>query len=99
MISSNLQRGALAIAGALVAAATLSSEALAQAKPKNEKCYGVSLKGQNDCAAGPGTTCAGTSTVNHQGNAWKYVPAGTCLKIGGTLEAHAGNAAPKPKKA
>lgn len=44
-----------------------------------EKCYGISPAGQNDCAAGPGTTCAGTSTVDYQGNAWKMVPAGTCL--------------------
>lgn len=44
-----------------------------------EKCYGISLAGQNDCAAGPGTTCAGTSTVDYQGNAWAMVPAGTCL--------------------
>jgi len=42
------------------------------------KCYGIALAGENDCAAGPGTTCAGTSTVDYQGNAWKLVPAGTC---------------------
>ncbi|MEO1017826.1 MAG: DUF2282 domain-containing protein [Pseudomonadota bacterium] len=42
------------------------------------KCYGVSLAGKNDCAAGPGTTCAGTSTIDYQGNAWTLVPAGTC---------------------
>ena len=47
-----------------------------------EKCYGVSLAGQNDCAAGPGTTCAGTSTVDYQGNAWTLVPAGDCEKFG-----------------
>lgn len=46
-----------------------------------EKCYGVSLAGQNDCAAGPGTTCAGTSTMDYQGNAWTLVPAGTCLSM------------------
>jgi len=46
-----------------------------------EKCYGVALAGQNDCAAGPGTTCAGTSTVDYQGNSWSAVPAGTCLDI------------------
>jgi uncharacterized membrane protein len=48
------------------------------AKPAMEKCYGVSMAGKNDCAAGPGTTCAGTNKVDYQGNAWKYVPAGTC---------------------
>lgn len=46
-----------------------------------EKCFGVALAGQNDCAAGPGTTCAGTSKVDYQGNAWKMVPAGTCVTM------------------
>ncbi len=50
-------------------------------KPAVEKCYGVSLAGKNDCAAGPGTTCAGTSKTDYQGNAWKNVPAGTCTSI------------------
>jgi uncharacterized membrane protein len=48
---------------------------------EKEKCYGVALAGQNDCAAGPGTSCAGTSTTDYQGNAWKYVDEGTCLEI------------------
>ncbi len=70
----------LALAGAVAAAltATLASQAAAQAK---EKCFGVSLAGQNDCAAGPGTTCAGTSTVDYQGNAWTLVDKGTCAEI------------------
>ena len=46
-----------------------------------EKCYGVALAGQNDCQAGPGTTCAATSTSDYQGNAWKLVDKGTCTKI------------------
>jgi uncharacterized membrane protein len=46
-----------------------------------EKCYGVSLAGKHDCAAGPGTTCAGTSKVDYQANAWKNVPTGTCTTI------------------
>ena len=46
-----------------------------------EKCFGVALKGQNDCAAGPGTTCAGTSKTDYQGNSWKLVPKGTCTTI------------------
>jgi uncharacterized membrane protein len=53
--------------------------ATAAASEEMEKCYGIALAGQNDCAAGPGTTCAGTSTVNYQGNAWALVPTGTCL--------------------
>jgi uncharacterized membrane protein len=66
----------LVIAGAFLAA--MSATAMAQ---ENEKCFGVSLAGQNDCAAGEGTTCAGTSKVDYQGNAWKLVPAGTCLTM------------------
>jgi len=46
-----------------------------------EKCFGIALKGQNDCAAGAGTTCAGTSTMDYQGNAWKAVPGGTCVSM------------------
>jgi len=70
----------LIVAGAVAAAlsATLSAPAAAQSK---EKCFGVSLAGDNDCAAGPGTTCAGTSTVDYQGNAWTLVDAGTCADI------------------
>ncbi len=67
---------ALAIGAALTLAQT---PAQAQATDK-EKCFGVSLKGKNDCAAGPGTTCAGTSKVDYQGNAWTLVPKGTCEK-------------------
>ena len=63
------------VAAASVAAALTGHAATAQ---QTEKCYGVSLAGENDCAAGPGTTCAGTSTVDYQGNAWTLVPAGTC---------------------
>ena len=48
---------------------------------KMEKCFGVALKGHNDCYAGASTTCAGTSTVNYQGNAFKLVPTGTCTSI------------------
>jgi uncharacterized membrane protein len=70
----------LAVAGALAAALAASLTVPAQAQEK-EKCFGVSLAGQNDCAAGPGTTCAGTSTVDYQGNAWTLVDAGTCTEI------------------
>jgi uncharacterized membrane protein len=71
---------AAALALALGSALTLANTAMADAGAQKEKCYGVALKGKNDCAAGPGTTCAGTSKVDFQGNAWKYVPAGTCEK-------------------
>ena len=48
------------------------------ASGKMEKCFGIALKGHNDCFAGAGTTCAGTSTVNYQGNSFKLVPTGSC---------------------
>ena len=50
-------------------------------KSPMEKCYGVALAGHNDCAAGPGTSCAGTSKMDYQGNAWTLVPEGTCTSI------------------
>ena len=56
-------------------AATESVAAVAK-----EKCFGISLAGANDCAAGPGTSCAGTSVIDYQGNAWTYVDEGTCLE-------------------
>lgn len=75
--------GAGALAGAVAMAlsgATLIS-ATSGAQAANEKCYGISLAGENDCAAGPGTTCAGTAKVDYQGNSWKYVEAGTCASM------------------
>lgn len=59
-----------------IAAAPVAAQAMAD----KEKCYGVALKGKNDCKAGAGTSCAGTSKIDHQGNAWSMVPKGTCEK-------------------
>lgn len=86
---------ALALAGSLAAAlstAAFAAPVSAEYMNGKEKCYGISLAGQNDCAAGAGTTCAGTSTKDYQANAWKAVPAGTCTTMNvdghmGTLEA------------
>lgn len=69
--------GVMALATLAQGAALAAGKA--ENKPAMEKCYGISLAGQNDCAAGPGTSCAGTSKVDYQGNAWKKVPAGTCV--------------------
>ncbi|GIX19151.1 DUF2282 domain-containing protein [Erythrobacter cryptus] len=89
-----------AAASALAAAALLATapSAAKEASAPKERCYGVALKGKNDCAAGPGTSCAGTSTVDYQGNAWKYVDAGTCVRMGGSLTPREGNARPVPKR-
>ena len=72
---------ASAVAGA-VSLAAVASISPAEAAG-NEKCYGVAKAGKNDCKAGPGTTCAGTSTVDAQGNAFLLVPKGTCGKLSG----------------
>jgi uncharacterized membrane protein len=82
---SDLRTPALTAAAlaAVLGSALLGAATPAQAGDKamaKEKCYGVAMAGKNDCAAGPGTSCAGTSKSDHQANAWKYLPAGTCTK-------------------
>ena len=79
-MNTNLTLAALA-AALLAAGPALAQDKGASIKGPKEKCYGISLAGKNDCAAGPGTTCAGTSTIDYQGNAWTYVPKGTCASI------------------
>jgi len=66
---------------ALVAGAAMAQAPAADKVAAVEKCYGVSMAGKNDCAAGPGTTCAGTSKADYQPNAWKNVTAGTCTML------------------
>jgi uncharacterized membrane protein len=80
MLNTAALAGAVATALASMAAAAplTKAEVKAATDAGIEKCYGVALAGQNDCAAGPGTTCQGTSTVDYQGNAWKFVAGGTC---------------------
>lgn len=70
------------MASAVAMAVTASLGSAPAAAEEKEKCYGIAMAGENDCAAGSGTTCAGTSTVDYQGNAWKLVPAGECEKYG-----------------
>ncbi len=96
-----MESHSLAVAAFTLAALT-SGVAMAQeknaasdGKPAMEKCYGVAMTGKNDCAAGPGTTCAGTSKTDYQGNAWKNVPAGTCT----TIKTPKGNGSLTPVKA
>lgn len=83
LVSSFVIASAVTTALATIAAAgpLTKAEVDAATAAKKEKCFGVVLKGQNDCAAGPGTTCQGTSTVDFQGNAWKFVRGGTCTSI------------------
>jgi uncharacterized membrane protein len=77
----NTKLTAAALAGSFAAALAIAATPATAQKDEKERCYGVSLAGKNDCAAGPGTTCAGTSKVDYQGNAWKYVPKGTCVSM------------------
>ena len=67
------------VAGAVAAALSVASVNTASAA--SEKCYGVAKAGKNDCKAGAGTTCAGTSKVDYQGNSFKMVDKGTCLTM------------------
>ncbi|MHA2939421.1 BufA1 family periplasmic bufferin-type metallophore [Vibrio sp. RC27] len=76
---NNTTKSTLALA--LTSAVTLAAATLPAHAADKEKCFGVALAGQNDCAAGPGTSCAGTSKVDYQANAWKLVPAGTCTTM------------------
>ena len=74
--NTSLSAAALALA---LGSAFAAMPAAAQSMDK-EKCFGVAMAGKNDCAAGAGTTCAGTSKMDHQSNAWSYVPKGSCEK-------------------
>lgn len=77
----------IAISSAIAAGVMMGTASDAFAGKKVEKCYGIAKAAKNDCAAGPGTSCAGTSTTDNQGNAWMYVAKGTCEKIvGGSLK-------------
>jgi uncharacterized membrane protein len=66
---------------ALVGGAASAADKMAAGDGAKEKCYGVAKAGQNDCMAGAGTSCAGTSKVDYDGKAWKMVPQGTCVTI------------------
>ena len=75
---------ATSMAVTAAALTAMSGAALANSvapQPNSEKCFGIALAGKNDCAAGPGTSCAGTARRAYQGNAWKYVAKGTCTRI------------------
>ena len=91
----NRQTLSLALAGS-IATALVSIAAAAPLPPEKmvgmEKCFGIALAGKNDCAAGEGTTCAGTSTMDYQANSWKAVPKGTCTSM--DVDGHKGSLEP-----
>ncbi|HLZ66537.1 MAG TPA: DUF2282 domain-containing protein [Aliidongia sp.] len=74
-------RAVLAATLAISLAALATSAQAADQKPPMEKCYGVALAGKNDCSAGAGTSCAGTSKADYDGKAWTLVDKGTCTTI------------------
>jgi len=78
MTATTRTLSATALVLALGSALSIAAVSTAHAADDMEKCFGVAMKGKNDCAAGAGTTCAGTSKTDHQANAWKLVPKGTC---------------------
>jgi uncharacterized membrane protein len=80
MNSKSLAIAAVTLA-ALASGAAIAQDKGASIKGDKERCYGISTAGKNDCAAGPGTTCAGTSKTDYQANAWKYVAKGTCTTM------------------
>jgi uncharacterized membrane protein len=80
MTATTRTLSATALVLALGSALSMAAVSTVQAADNSnmEKCFGVAMKGHNDCAAGAGTTCAGTAKMDHQANAWKLVPKGTC---------------------
>jgi len=79
-IKNEISAATLAAALALLAA-PVSAQEMGGEKAGKEKCYGVALKGQNDCASKGVNSCAGQSKADYEGTAWKYVPKGTCETI------------------
>jgi uncharacterized membrane protein len=87
-----MNRRLFVLAAALTGALAASASALAgpvTPQAGQEKCFGVAKAGQNDCASATGThACAGLgSKKDNDPNEFKYVPAGTCAKMGGSMKA------------
>jgi uncharacterized membrane protein len=79
-----MSRSALALLSLAVLSAQAAHAEEAKkpaAKPAMEKCYGIAMAGQNDCASAGGNSCAGSSKMDYQGDAYKLVPKGTCTSI------------------
>lgn len=73
---------AAAVAAPALFAASNASTSQAQTPAfKAEKCYGIAKAGKNDCAATGNSSCAGTSKLNGDPNAWIYVAEGYCERI------------------
>ena len=77
-----------AVAGliALGFAASVAAQPVAQ-KEGTEKCYGIAKAGQNDCGTAKHSCAAQGAKVDNDPMEWKYVPKGTCEKMGGKTTA------------
>ena len=64
---------------ALMGGAAMAQDKMEKKPVAMEKCFGIALAGKNDCKAGAGTSCAGSSKVNYDAKAFKEVPVGTCV--------------------
>ena len=91
-----MSKNSVLLASALAVALSLALESSAQGGPapvpkfEHEKCYGIAKAGKNDCQTA-NSSCAGTSRRSSQGDAWVYVPKGTCDKVvGGSLQPRQG---------
>lgn len=74
----------IAAAAVLATVMSLGIANAVEAAKKKEKCYGVTVAGQNDCGNLAGThSCAGQSTVDNDIGEWRLVPTGTCAELGG----------------
>jgi uncharacterized membrane protein len=84
--SKLLVSSALAALASFAATAALAQTPAAKPDYTFEKCYGLVKAGFNDCQTST-HSCAGTATADNQGDAWIYVPSGTCAKLtGGSTE-------------
>ncbi|MBM3513237.1 MAG: DUF2282 domain-containing protein [Alphaproteobacteria bacterium] len=91
MSTSSIKTLAAAVAGAVILAAAPSQAQGMGAQKGKEKCYGIAKAGENGCASANGShSCAGQAKADHDGNEWKLVEAGSCVKMGGKLQAFEG---------
>jgi uncharacterized membrane protein len=81
----NKRQALIAAALASVCAAQASAAGQMDTQSGNqEKCYGITKAGQNDCGTAT-HGCAGMATADKDPGEWKFVPKGTCEKDGGKL--------------
>lgn len=86
-----------AVASLLALGMTAGGGSAFAAKGGIDHCAGIAKAGKNDCGTAT-TSCAGTSKVDRDKNAWIAVPKGTCEKIIGGRLADSGEIAKHVKE-